>query len=54
VVVVGFPATSLLTGRTRICVSAGHSREDLEYAMEKMEEVVEKCFLRYGRSAIGA
>lgn len=54
VVVVGFPACSLLTGRTRICISAGHTREDLEYAIEKLEEVVHKCFLRYGRSAIGA
>ena len=53
VVVVGFPATPLLTGRTRICISAGHSREDLEYAVEKLEEVVDKCFMRYGRSAMG-
>lgn len=52
-VVVGFPATPLLSGRTRICISAGHSREDLEYAVEMLEEVVDKCFLRYGRSAMG-
>lgn len=49
----GFPATPLLTGRTRICISAGHSREDLEYAVEKLEEVVDKCFMRYGRSSMG-
>lgn len=54
VVVVGFPATALTSGRTRICISAGHSREDLEYAVEKLEEVADKCFLRYGRSAMGA
>ncbi|CBN76133.1 Serine palmitoyltransferase [Ectocarpus siliculosus] len=54
VVVVGFPATPLLAGRTRICISAGHSREDLEYAVEKLDEVAEKCFLRYGRNAMGS
>lgn len=54
VVVVAFPATSLTTGRTRICISAGHTREDLEYAVDKLEEVVHKCFLRYGNNAMGA
>lgn len=54
VVVVGFPATPLLAGRTRICISAGHSREDLEYAVEKLDEVAERCFLRYGRNAMGS
>ncbi|CAM9989338.1 unnamed protein product, partial [Discosporangium mesarthrocarpum] len=49
VVVVGFPATSLMTGRTRICISAGHTREDLEEAMNKLEEVVDKSLLRYNR-----
>lgn len=33
-VVVGFPATSLLLVRARICISAAHSHEDLEYALE--------------------
>ncbi|CAN0410081.1 unnamed protein product, partial [Ascophyllum nodosum] len=54
VVVVGFPATSLVKNRTRICISAGHTREDLEYAIETLEEVVDKCFLRYGRNTTGA
>jgi hypothetical protein len=33
-VVVAFPATPLALARTRICISAAHSREDLEYALE--------------------
>jgi len=33
-VVVGFPATPLLTARARICISASHTRKDLEYALE--------------------
>lgn len=34
VVVVGFPATALLQSRMRVCISAAHSREDLDYALE--------------------
>ncbi|CAM9755992.1 unnamed protein product [Chrysoparadoxa australica] len=53
VVVVGFPATDLINSRTRICISAGHSREDLEKAMVVLEEVIDLCMLRYGRSIMG-
>ena len=40
VVVVGFPATPLLLARTRICISAAHSRADLEAALEAMRDIV--------------
>jgi hypothetical protein len=33
-VVVGFPATPLMTARARICISAAHSRADLEHALQ--------------------
>ena len=33
-VVVGFPATPLMTARARICISAAHTRADLDYALE--------------------
>jgi serine palmitoyltransferase len=33
-VVVGFPATALLMSRCRVCISASHSKEDLDYALE--------------------
>ena len=31
VVVVGFPATTLVEGRVRICLSSSHTREMLDY-----------------------
>lgn len=31
VVVVGFPATSIIEARARICLSASHTREMLDY-----------------------
>ena len=33
-VVVGFPATHLLTARARICISASHTRKDLDCALK--------------------
>ena len=47
VVVVGFPATPLLTSRVRFCISAGHTRETLDFALEKVQETVDKCSLAY-------
>ena len=36
-VVVGFPATPLLLARARVCISAQHSKEDLEFAAKVIE-----------------
>lgn len=53
VVVVGFPATSVLMSRTRFCVSAGHTREELDAALDKIQEVCEVLHLRYRKSIFG-
>lgn len=53
VVVVGFPATPLMLSRTRFCVSAGHSKEDLDKALEVIEELAHKLLLRYRVSSFG-
>ena len=42
IVVVGFPATPLLTARTRVCISASHSKADLDYALEVFKELVDR------------
>ncbi len=34
VTVVGFPATPLMSTRARICISAAHTREDLDWALK--------------------
>jgi len=47
VVVVGYPATPLLLSRTRFCVSAGHTREDLEWALKEIDEIGDKLLLKY-------
>jgi len=53
VVVVGFPATPLVLSRARFCISAAHSREDLDDALVKIKEVATIMKLRYRRSAFG-
>mmetsp|Transcript_1071 Transcript_1071/g.1513 ORF Transcript_1071/g.1513 Transcript_1071/m.1513 type:complete len:531 (-) Transcript_1071:399-1991(-) len=52
-VVVGFPATSVVLSRSRVCISAGHSREDLDYALKQIAEVADLVKLRYSISAFG-
>lgn len=47
VVVVGFPATPLLLARARFCLSAAHTREDMDFALEQINEVVNLLALRY-------
>ncbi|XQJ30972.1 serine palmitoyltransferase, putative [Leishmania guyanensis] len=39
IVVVGYPATPLLLGRVRFCVSACHTREDLQHTLDVMREL---------------
>lgn len=39
VVVVGFPATPIITSRVRFCISAAHTREDLDIVLAKVSEI---------------
>lgn len=52
VVVVGFPASPLLLSRTRFCLSAAHTKKDLEWALTKIEEVSDQCGIRYAKAII--
>lgn len=45
-VVVGFPATPLMTARARICISAAHTRADLDYALKVCAPCTLSLFLR--------
>ncbi|XP_054166435.1 serine palmitoyltransferase 2-like [Oppia nitens] len=43
----GFPATSLTSGRVRFCVSASHTKEMLDKALEVMDEIGDKLEIKY-------
>jgi serine palmitoyltransferase len=53
VVVVGFPATPVISSRIRFCISAGHTHEEIVEALEKLKEVVGDLKLRYAKSVTG-
>jgi serine palmitoyltransferase len=47
VVVVGFPAVPLVMSRARFCVSAAHTREQLDRAVSELQDVARICRIRY-------
>jgi len=47
VVVVGYPATPVLESRTRFCMSAGHTKEDLDWAIKQIDEIGDRLLLKY-------
>ena len=49
VVVVGYPATPIITSRVRFCVSAAHSLEDLRWALEQISEVGDRLMLKMNK-----
>jgi len=53
VVVVGFPAVPILMSRARFCISAGHTREELDRALVELDEIADLLKLRYARSTFG-
>ena len=53
VVVVGFPATSVVLSRVRFCISAGHSIEDLTYAVAQIDDVASIMCLKYSTNFLG-
>ncbi|KAJ1970841.1 serine palmitoyltransferase component [Dimargaris xerosporica] len=50
VVVVSYPATPIITSRVRFCLSASHTKEDLDYALEQVDKIGEMLCLKYNRA----
>ena len=46
---VGFPATPLMEGRIRFCLSAAHTKEQLDHALQVLDEIADKLGLKYSR-----
>ena len=47
VVVVGYPATPLMEARCRLCISASHTRADIDRCLSAIDEVASIVGLRY-------
>ncbi|KAJ1652498.1 serine palmitoyltransferase component [Dispira simplex] len=50
VVVVCYPATPIITSRVRFCLSASHTKEDLDYALEQIDIIGNLLMLKLGNS----
>ena len=46
-VVVGFPATPIIESRARFCLSAAHTREMIDAAIDAIDEVGTMLRLKY-------
>ncbi|KAL5279621.1 SPTLC2 family protein [Megaselia abdita] len=51
VVGVGFPATPIMEGRIRFCLSASHTKEQLDYALQVIDEISDQLGLKYSRKS---
>eukprot|EP00730_Choanoeca_flexa_P007285 TRINITY_DN12308_c2_g12_i2.p1 TRINITY_DN12308_c2_g12~~TRINITY_DN12308_c2_g12_i2.p1 ORF type:complete len:532 (+),score=132.61 TRINITY_DN12308_c2_g12_i2:82-1596(+) len=49
IVVVGYPATPIVESRVRFCLSASHTRADLDKVLEAMDELGDILGLKYSR-----
>jgi len=47
VVIVGAPAAPIPYTRVRFCISAGHTKEDLDFALDKLNEAIDVVGVRY-------
>ncbi|XP_014469799.1 PREDICTED: serine palmitoyltransferase 2 [Dinoponera quadriceps] len=46
---VGFPATPIMEGKIRFCLSAAHTKEQLDYVLSHIEDIADTLGLRYSR-----
>ena len=53
VVVVGYPATPLVSARARYCVSAAHNKDDLDRLLEATNEIGEVLQVKYSSGVAG-
>jgi len=49
VVVVAYPATSLVSGRVRFCLSAAHTKDDVDLVLTACDEIGEVLDLKHGQ-----
>ncbi len=53
VVVVGYPATPLISSRARFCVSAAHNKEDLDRFLSACDEIGNVLQLKFSSGIAG-
>jgi hypothetical protein len=54
IVVVGYPATPIISSRARFCISSAHTREDLDKAIQHISDVGDILMLKFKSSSNAA
>ncbi|KAL7753625.1 serine palmitoyltransferase component [Sorochytrium milnesiophthora] len=49
VVVVGYPATPIVSSRVRFCLSAAHTKDDLDHVLRAIDEIGDRLMLKVSR-----
>jgi serine palmitoyltransferase len=49
-IAVGFPATAITKARARVCLSADHTKEQLDEVLESLNEIGDKMRIKYGKN----
>ncbi|EIW69012.1 hypothetical protein TREMEDRAFT_44257 [Tremella mesenterica DSM 1558] len=52
VVVVAYPATPLISSRVRFCLSASHTKNDIDMLLRACDEIADVLDLRYGKQTM--
>ncbi|EGV60468.1 palmitoyl transferase [Yamadazyma tenuis ATCC 10573] len=52
-VIAAYPATPIVSGRVRLCLSSALTKEDLDYVLEKFSEIGDLIYLKFGSGIPG-
>lgn len=52
IVVVGYPATPIITARARFCISASHTKEDLDQALRYISEIGDTLLIKFNKNQV--
>ncbi|KAK9728812.1 serine palmitoyltransferase component [Basidiobolus ranarum] len=50
VVVVAYPATPIVSGRVRFCLSSAHTKEDLDWVIQQIDEIGDRMLLKVNKN----
>lgn len=53
IVITAYPATPVVSGRVRLCVSSALTKEDLDYVLTKFSEIGDLVFLKFSSGLAG-
>lgn len=52
-VIVAYPATPIISGRVRLCLSSALTKEDLDYVLEEFSKIGDEIFLKFSSGIAG-